>query len=409
MRISPRSFVAPLIAAALVATSLGAAAEARRGPAPRACAGMSASSGNPRLDARPSAPGLTRRCLSLNQIQVMGSHNSYRLDTTPEILDAVALLFPALAPELEYRHVPLPDQFDTQEVRQIELDVMADPDGGLYSRRVALDALGLSNETPPELLEPGFKVLHVQEIDFNSSCLTLVACLETVEEWSDANPRHLPIAVMIELKSDEVPDPLDLGFVTPPPIGPAELDALDAEIRSVFRPRDLVTPDDVRGNHDTLEDAARAGAWPSLADSRGKVILLMDNGGSIRDDYRAGRPSLEGRPIFTNATPGAADAAFVKVNEPRGNETYIRQLVADGYVVRTRADSPTIEARSGDTSRLEAALASGAQWVSTDYPVPGRSEWSDYVAQIPGGDPARCNPVNTGPRCRDDRLEHLGR
>ena len=60
------------------------------------------------------------------------------------------------------------------------------------------------------------------------------------------------------------------------------------------------------------------------------------------------------------------------------------------------------EAESG--LRLDAALASGAQFVSTDYPVPGRA-FTDYVAQIPDGQPARCNPINTGPRCRDDRLE----
>ena len=142
-----------------------------------------------------------------------------------------------------------------------------------------------------------------------------------------------------------------------------------------------------------------------LAGARGKVILLMDNGGSLRDLYRERRPSLEGRPIFTNSQPGDADGAFVKVNTPQSNEDYIRSLVADGYVVRTRSDTPTVEARSADTARLEAALASGAQWVSTDYPVPGRSEFSDYVAQIPGGEPARCNPVNTGPRCRDSLLE----
>lgn len=395
-----------VVGAVLAATLASADATSPR-PAERACAGFSAPSGNARLDQRPAAPGLTANCLALNQIQVMGTHNSYRLDTTPEILAVLGTLDPAAATELAYRHAPLPEQFDSQGIRQIELDVFADPDGGLYADRVALDALGLPNETPPELLEPGFKVLHIQEIDFNSTCQTLIECLGQVETWSDAHPGHLPIAVLVELKDSVIPDPLNLGFVTPHPIGPAELDALDAEIRSVFDPRDLITPDDVRGRHDTLEDAVLAGDWPTLRRSRGKVILLMDNGGSVRDDYLAGHPSLEGRPIFTNSTPGSADGAFVKVNEPQGNEDHIRELVAAGYVVRTRSDTPTTEARSGDTTRRDAALASGAQWVSTDYPVPGLSEWSDYVAEIPDGHPARCNPVNTGPRCRNDRLERL--
>jgi len=64
-----------------------------------------------------------------------------------------------------------------------------------------------------------------------------------------------------------------------------------------------------------------------------------------------------------------------------------------------------VQARSGDTTQRDAALESGAQWVSTDYPLPGTSPFSDYFASIPGGEPARCNPVNTGPRCTAGALE----
>jgi hypothetical protein len=66
-----------------------------------------------------------------------------------------------------------------------------------------------------------------------------------------------------------------------------------------------------------------------------------------------------------------------------------------------------VQARSGDTTQRDAALASGAQWVSTDYPVPGSSPFSDYFVAIPGGTVARCNPVNTGPLCVDALLEML--
>ncbi|MDH3706455.1 MAG: phosphatidylinositol-specific phospholipase C1-like protein [Acidimicrobiia bacterium] len=398
--------MAAVLLAAVVATAgLTVAPAAARDRSPNACAGFDADDG----EDRSAGWRKTQRCVRINQIQVMGTHNSYKLDATPEILDGLAALDPQLASEIAYRHVPLAEQFDTQEVRQIELDVFADPDGGLFTDRKALDFLGLPDEPDPALFEPGYKVLHVQEVDFNSSCLTLQACLTQVETWSDAHPRHLPITILIELKQDVIPDPLLLEFVHPIPIDAELLADLDTEIAAAFDPDDLITPDDVRGDHPTLDAAVRSGGWPTLRDARGKVMLVMDNGGTIRDLYRQGRPALEGAPIFTNATAGAADAAFIKVNEPRGNEAHIQSLVADGYVVRTRSDSPTIEARSGDRTRLEAALASGAQWVSTDYPVPGRSEWSDYVAQIPDGAPARCNPVNTGPRCRNHLLERLRR
>lgn len=379
------------------------------GPDPRdRCASIgsaTATAADPGVDGRHASSRLLRRCLRLNQIQVLGSHNSYKQPVVPQIFAALQAFDPALASSLEYSHPPLADQLTSQGIRQIELDVFADPDGGLYAERVGLGVVGLPNTPPPELSDPGFKVLHVQDLDFETSCLSFVACLRQVDAWSDANPRHLPVAILVELKDDPIPDPFGFGFVIPLTIGAADLDRLDAEIRSVFAEDEMITPDDVRGSRPTLEEAVLAGGWPTLEQAEGKVLFLMDNGGSDRDAYRAGRPSLEGRVLFTNSEPGSADAAFVKVNEPVGNVAHIQELVRAGYVVRTRSDEPTVQARSGDTTQRDAALESGAQWVSTDYPVPGSSPFSDYFAAIPGGHPARCNPINTGPRCRSEGLE----
>ena len=164
----------------------------------------------------------------------------------------------------------------------------------------------------------------------------------------------------------------------------------------MFDPEDMITPDDVRGDHPTLEDAVTNGEWPTLGDSRGKVMFLMDNGGGYRTTYLAGHPSLQGRVLFTNSNPGNADAAFVERNDAVGSKTDIQNLVRAGYMVRTRSDSPGNEAVTGDTSTFQAALASGAQWVSTDYPVAGYSAafGTGYVAEIPLGKVAQCNPVN---------------
>lgn len=356
---------------------------------------------------------LADHCLAMNQYQVIGTHNSYHVRPQEPLWSALRQFDSALADSLEYSHPALPQQFDGEGVRQIELDVFADPDGGLYDTRHLMPLLGLPADSGvPELEQPGFKVLHVQEIDFLSSCgWTFVECLQQVKSWSDANPGHLPITILVELKDDVIPDPLNVGFVQPHPIGAAEEDALDAEIRSVFSERRLITPDDVRGRYPTLEQAVLERGWPTLGWARGKVMFLMDNGGHYRTDYLAGHPSLRGRVLFTNARPGDADAAFVEHNDAAGaqNIAEIQDLVRKGYVVRTRADADTVQARTGDTTTRDAALQSGAQWVSTDYPVAGISSMfgTDYVASIPDGHPARCNPVNTGPRCRNDALERL--
>jgi len=346
------------------------------------------------------------KCVAMNEIQVLGTHNSYHIEPKPPLMSLLLSADPAFA-GLQYSHPALDVQFGMEGARQIEIDVFADPDGGLYYYRRILVILNQDIESHiPELLEPGFKVLHAQDVDFRTQCLTFVDCLHQIKDWSDANPRHLPLMVLVEAKDDTIPDPLDLGFVIPIPIGTPELDALDAEIRSVIPARQLITPDRVRRGRPTLEDAILTIGWPRLDAVRGKIMFLLDNEGK-RAAYLNGHPSLEGRVIFTNSTPGDPDAAFVKMNDPFATSPSIAEVVAAGYVVRTRSDADTVEARSGDTGPRDAALASGAQAVSTDYPEPDPRFGTGYMVAIPGGMPARCNPVNAPAGCRNEALERL--
>jgi len=331
--------------------------------------------------------------LPLNQMQVIGSHNSYHVEPTPDQLVAIAAVDAQGAEELEYSHEPLAVQLEEQHVRQLELDVVADSQGGLYAEPTGAEAAGYDPAEHPEMFEPGIKVLHIPEIDFSSTCTTFVACLEQIAAWSADNPNHVPIAILVEAKADaSFSEPWDA----------AALGAVDAEIRSVFTEEQILSPDDVRGDAATLEAAVLDEGWPTLGESQGQVMFMLDNEGDERDAYLAGNPSLEGRALFVSSPPGEASAAFMKLNDPLDPEVDIAAAVEAGYVVRTRADEPTFQARSGDTEMLDAALASGAQWVSTDYPVPGMAERfdSDYVAQLPGGVLARCNPVNAPDDCQ---------
>lgn len=374
------------------------------------CTGWS----TPAASVRPPAASEARRaadaCLRLNQVQVLGTHNSYHVQDDPQLLSALKAFDKTLGESIEYTHPPLPEQFSREGVRQIELDVFADPKGGRYANRRVLSALKRPIASGIAALDkPGFKVLHVQDVDFNSTCLTFVDCLTTVQTWSHAHPQHLPIAILVEAKDDAVIDPLKMGFVQPPPLTAADFDALDAEIRSVFPAQEMITPDSVRGKHATLEEAVLSGTgWPTLASARGKVLFLLDQGNQ-RDLYIAGHPSLRGRAIFTNAKPGEPDAAFVQMNDPNGaNLARIQQLVRQGYIVRSRSDADTVEGRSNATKTRDNAIASGAQYVSTDYPAPDKSPFSPYVVTLPGNRAWRCNPVNTGPACASAALDTPG-
>ncbi len=350
--------------------------------------------------------------LRLNQMQVVGTHNSYHIQPG-EILFGLLVdaLGQTIAEDFEYTHVPLGEQFESRGVRQIELDVFYDPDGGLYESPIGLQIpSGDPMALIPGLDLPGFKVLHVQEIDFETTCKTLIECLEDVKAWSDDHPHHVPITILIEAKDDEIPDPLDLGFLVPPEIDATALDLLDDEIRSVFPAKQLITPDDVRGDRDTLEEAIMMDGWPTLKSSRGKVLFALDNGGAKKAAYIDGHPSLRGRILFTSSGPGEPEAAFVKANDPIGDFDRIQRLVADGFIVRTRADSPEgREARDNDTMKRDVAIASGAQFVSTDYPVPNPDFGTGYQVQMPGGMPARCNPISAPADCTAVEIEDPAR
>jgi Phosphoinositide phospholipase C, Ca2+-dependent len=345
------------------------------------------------------------RVVHLNEIQVVGTHNSYHMEPSPaeKAIRAGAGLIDEST--LEYSFPPLRWQLDREDVRQVELDVWADPDGGLYAAP-RLRMLAGGGPYAPAMERPGIKVLHVQDYDYRTTCRTLIDCLRGIRSWSDGHHGHVPITVLLELK--DLPLPPQIPAAMPVTWTSERMDAIDAEIRAVFPRRRIIVPDEVRGSHATLDEAVRGNGWPSLADVRGRVMFLMDNGEPYRSRYLAGHPALRGRVLFTNSVPGAPDAAFVEENDPTGdNLERIRDEVRRGYVVRTRADVDTRQARSDDTSRRRQALASGAQWVSTDYPAPGMAArfGSAYTVRLPNHRPARCNPVNAPPRCRGRRLE----
>ncbi len=342
----------------------------------------------------------------INQIQVIGSHNSYHAGLLPGIAKLVQQKNPQAFATLDYAHADLATQLN-HGILQIELDIFADSKGGRYAHPlgpalVAKAGLPADPEPYPDgvMLKPGFKVMHIQDIDYASNCQPFVVCLQIVRAWSKAHPRHIPIFILVETK-EGIPN-AELPWTEPELYTAATFDALDAEIRSVFSRDEMIVPDQVRGHHRTLDVAVRKGGWPTLAQARGKVIFLMDQA-RVGPIYLEGHLGLRGRVLFTNSTPGHPDAAFVEEND--GNAATIASLVRQGYLVRTQADSDTFEARTNDPRRRDNALNSGAQIVSTDYPQFEPARWSGYFVALPNGLPARCNPVIGTPNCVDSMLE----
>ena len=327
----------------------------------------------------------------MSDLQTIGSHNSYKLAIPDDELALLTATSPEWGAALDYAHLPLFEQL-TLGMRQLELDVFYDPDGGRYADPLLPKMVG-TTYSKGVLDLPGFKVLHVQDVDHRSSCLALKSCLAEIRGWMRLNPDHAPLLILINAKQATIDLP---GSVDPLPFDATAFDALDAEIRSLFYDSDaLLTPDDVRGDYPTLREAMQSEGWPSLDQAWGKVFFALDEPSDVVDVYRRGETSLQGHAMFVNSEdPAADDAAYFTINDPIQQGDVIAQRVKAGFIVRTRADANTVEARTGDRTRLDAALASGAQYISTDYYRP-RREWSDYVAELPGKETIRANPRAT--------------
>jgi len=318
--------------------------------------------------------------LRLNQIQVIGTHNSYHLAPTADEMKLLGVFSKRATTAWDYTRKPLGEQLESG-LRHFELDLYADPEGGRYASSDAPSA--------DPMHKPGIKVLHVPKLDARSAHPTFKGALAAVQDWSGQHPRHIPIMILVELKDRaEVPfGPRPLAFDR------AGMEALEQEILSVFKRTQLITPDLVRGDAANLREAITGKGWPLLDEVRGKVIFCLDNEGGHRDLYLKGNSSLEKRLLFVSVDPKHPAAAWMKRNDPVSGYQEIQKLVRAGFMVRTRADAETREARASDTRRATKALSSGAQFVSTDFPekVPRISE---YEVILPDRMVARPNPVS---------------
>jgi hypothetical protein len=292
----------------------------------------------------------------LDGIQLVATHNSYHLRSDALRLFLIGLVEPGEPAKLRYSHAPLSAQFDGG-IRSIELDVRNR--GGR------------------------FVIAHVPLVDDRTAVPDFRYALEEIRLWSERTPGHVPIVVILELKDDWT-------FLDPrlKPWDRSALDRLDALIRAVFSPSGLLVPDDVRAGAASLESAILARGWPALREVRGRVMFILHENEEYRRLYTEGNPTLAGRAMFPCAPPGSPDAGVLILNDPVADGGRIRDLVRRGYLVRTRADADL----AIDPAQRRAALDSGAQVVSTDFPPGEPDPVTGYACVFPDGSTVRARP-----------------
>ena len=328
---------------------------------------------------------------SLTAIQMIGSHNSYKRAMPANVMTLLKLAEPEVAQGLEYSHISSEEQL-ALGLRVFEIDVFHDPEGERYSRPLGrlLHPLTqpFSEWEQAQLDAPGLKVLHIQDIDYRSHCLTFRKCLETFRGFSDANPKHLPIFISLNLKTSPIELP---GSTTPLPFDKSGYLSLHRDLELALGLENLVTPSEVQKDSRSLRETITTSGWPDLSQLRGRFIFLIDEPVKKTAGYLEDFGKDE-RLLFLSVPSDHDQAAILVMNDPLKAFDDIGARVAEGFLVRTRADADTVEARSADYTRMRAAFASGAHFISTDYYLPDEKLESDYRVRFPEGGYARQSP-----------------
>lgn len=365
--------------------------------------------------------------IKINQLQVLGTHNSYAEPVDPKVLELAAPIIKNMMTKYEsgmpseqkakfqeyhpngmdfhealnYNHPDFNQQLDAN-LRGLELDVYYDPDGNRFTQPASYRLLkekGVKDLAPHNtkgLDKPGFKVLHVADIDFRSHYPTLKDALTELREWSDRHPQHTTIFIMIEAK--------DSGFPIFPngtqvlPFTQKAYDELDQEIAQYLGKDKIITPKEIQGKYPTLREAVLDNNWPKVEKSRGKFIFMLLPGSagtkSTKDNPYPINGTLEKRLMFMESEPEDNFAAFILKDNAIVRQKEIQKLVKQGFIVRTRADIETYEAKVNDATRSKAAFTSGAQVVSTDFFRSGNTYGTSYFVKPPQEKDYFLNPVN---------------
>lgn len=325
----------------------------------------------------------------LNQARWLGSHNSFKPVLPAAYYEALAdrLQQPGgtaakqqalqKLQSLRYGHASLTAQLNSG-LRLLELDFLKDDAGGSFARPLFGAALkqalqqhkpsaNAARYFPATLTQPGFKVLHLPDIDFASHCAQARDCIAALAQWSKTNPGHWPVLIVINLREQGagayLPAEIAGSAAKVAPWQAKDYQALEQLwLDGVGRER-LLTPDDVRQAPLSLVASIRQHGWPTLKQAAGRFLLLFDGSPAQLALYRTDHPSLQGRLMFGNYPADTDEAAILVLNDPANQQAEITSALAQGLLVRTRSDDGNVLT----PARFSHALKSGAQFISSDF------------------------------------------
>ncbi len=291
--------------------------------------------------------------IKFNEMRFTATHNSYQseaTDATKKLYRNLSTVTFGLIPEdkAEFKSETLTEQFNNG-VRSIEMDI----------------------ETFDRNGEISFTCMHSPYIEMTTTCYDFSLAMKEIAMWSDNNPNHLPITVIIEPKS--VIFALDdmKGFSYDYAL------ELDSVLKETLGDK-LFTPADMLRDYESFGEMRANDDWCEVKNMLGKVLILLHDCG-VTQDYIDADPSLKTQAMFPMLRENDAEkdyASFILSNNPSKllkSQDYI--IDEKKLIVRTRADS----FGSISESKAENALNSNAHIVSTDYPPRTDNTADSYV------------------------------
>ncbi|MBR5561661.1 MAG: hypothetical protein IKW12_00765 [Clostridia bacterium] len=294
--------------------------------------------------------------VKFNEMSFIATHNSYQttaIDEAKNIYRSLSDLTFGIykAKKIGFESETLTDQLECG-LRSFELDIETfDRDGDV-----------------------SFTCMHSPYFEMSTSCYDFSLALKEISMWSDNNPDHLPITIIIEPKRVFIPlenmEYFNLEYAL----------ALDEVLKEGLGEK-LFTPADMLRDYESFGEMRAADDWCKVRDMLGKVVVLLHDCG-VTEDYididesvktQAMFPMLRERDIDRDCT------SFIICNNP-GKLLEIKGEVIDEkkIMVRTRAD----EFGKINKKNLEDAFASGANIISTDYPVRTDNKADDYIVDF---------------------------
>lgn len=298
--------------------------------------------------------------VKFNEVAYIATHNSYQLQSVPSYqkayrdLETVTFgLIKGDAPT--YCSDTLTEQFNVG-IRSIELDV----------------------ETVVNGDDVSFICTHSPLIDMTSSCYDFELALEEIKMWSDANPGHLPISIIVEPKEFFL---LENGMRF---INLKYANVLDNLIREAFGEK-LITPAEMMGEHNSLKEMREADDWMRLEDCAGRVAVFFHDTDGVTGRFIKQDETLKSRAMFPMLRYKDRDKSYASVlivNKPDDIEKRSTELIYEkNLIVRTRVDS----FGSYNEEDRRKTLESGAQILSTDYPKKADMTNVEYYVDFSNG------------------------